>query len=931
MTSSSRRWPLWLAAFITVFIANGAIMTIELVAGRVVSPYIGMSLYTWTSIIGVVMAGMSAGHYIGGWLADRRRARVSLGVLFLLGAGGALSILVTNDALGQWAFLRGFSWPLRIFLHTGLMFFVPALLLGAIAPVVAKMALYAGEDAGRVMGGVFASGVAGSIAGTFLTGFYLVITFPVPAIVIAATATLGFCGALYLVSAWVWREAPPAHVVASQHVDHVERHWSFREWFPPNATVFMSNFAFMAIEIAAMRMVAREFGASLYSWTSVIGVVLAGVTLGNALGGRLAARRFGAGTVMALFVLAAVTTLFTPLLSALTYHYLAHTYRLMTMPWSLQILFFTTISFLLPNLFIGMVSPVVVKRALAQGHGAGRTVGNIYAWGAVGSIIATFLSGYALIDWLGPKPLLVMTALILGLVGLAYSRRHIVPLAVSVLAAALLAALAVDQGPLRVATTWLALSTPPDKHLVYEDESQYSYIAVREDAEDPNLRTLILDTLVHSTLNMADPLDLCYEYEKIYAAVLKQIHPDNGPLRSLVIGGGGYSFPHYLELSRPGSHVEVAEIDPAVTEAAFEALGLPRDTTIAIFNQDARNRVEDLVRMQESGGDFTPFDCVFGDSINDYTVPYHLTTRELAEDIHRLLKPDGVYMLNCIDIFASGRFVGAVINTLKSVFQEVYVFNTNQMPTQRDTFVVVGCKSARDLEPLRAEVHLLNKQELEALRERSAGIVLTDRYAPVENLLAPVVRVQGGKLGNLYLEEARRAAEAGNTARAFAEAEKAIGIHPAWPEAWNFIAQLRDGQGDFEGALEALRRAIDGNPNPGMAEHNLAQALYQAGRFEEAAQHWQAAAAAEPANVTHYYNLGLALAAQRKIPEAITAWENALTVAPGHLDTLHNLALAYLMTSQYDATWGIVDRIRALGDEPEKELVQRLQQMAPRP
>ena len=67
-----------------VFIANGAIMTIELVAGRVVSPHIGMSLYTWTSIIGVVMAGMSVGHYLGGWLADRFRARRTLGLLFLL-------------------------------------------------------------------------------------------------------------------------------------------------------------------------------------------------------------------------------------------------------------------------------------------------------------------------------------------------------------------------------------------------------------------------------------------------------------------------------------------------------------------------------------------------------------------------------------------------------------------------------------------------------------------------------------------------------------------------------------------------------------------------------------------------------------------------------------------------------------------------------
>jgi tetratricopeptide (TPR) repeat protein len=274
--------------------------------------------------------------------------------------------------------------------------------------------------------------------------------------------------------------------------------------------------------------------------------------------------------------------------------------------------------------------------------------------------------------------------------------------------------------------------------------------------------------------------------------------------------------------------------------------------------------------------------------------------------------------------------VGAVINTLEAVFEDVYVFSTYKTPTQRDTFVVVGCKSGCDLEPIRPHTTMLPDSAVRQLRERSGGMILTDDFAPVENLLAPVVRTQGGKVGDLYFAEARRAAEAGDPARALLEAEKAVGVHPIWPEAWNFIAQQRDELGDFEGALEALRAALKDNPAPATAHHNLAQAFYQASRFEEAADHWRGAIAEDGANVTHRYNLGLALAAQQKLPEAIAAWEEAVRIAPSHLSTLHNLALAYLMLARHEEAWKTVDQIRALGSEPEVELVQRLQQIAPR-
>jgi spermidine synthase/Tfp pilus assembly protein PilF len=919
-----------LAALLTVFLSNGAIMTVELVAGRVVSPHLGMSLYTWTSIIGIVMAGMSLGNYFGGRLADHRRTRKTLAWLFIVSALACASTLLTNEFFGGLAAFRALAWPLRIFLHTLLVFVGPAILLGAISPVVAKMALYGGGDSGRVMGGIFAAGVAGSILGTFATGFYLVAWFPVPYIVLGSSIILGVTGLLYLLSALIRTEPAPTAMVSSQPEASANTGWTFREWFVPNATVFASNAAFMVIEIAAMRIIAREFGASLYTWTSVIGIVLAGITFGNYFGGRLSVRASSGRVIMTLFVLASLFALASPLLSRFAAAATANSFSLMILSWPQQITLHTVFAFFLPNLFIGMISPVVVKRALDQGHGAGRTVGNIYAWGAVGSITATFLTGYLLIDWLGPHALIVISAAFLALVGLLYRPQSSVAWAWAVIALLALAAVYAPNAALQRTAERLAFRPAAGSNVIYEDESQYSYIAVLEDPANPRIREMRLDKLTHSQINLDDPTDLRYEYEIIYEAVIDRVWPPPAPLRTLIIGGGGFAFPHHLEISRPGSYIETAEIDPAVTEAAFAAFGLPRDTSIQIFNQDARNRVADLARTEKADPGFEKFDCIFGDSINDYTVPYHLTTLEFAQQIHGLLNEEGMYLLNLIDMYSSGRFAGAIVNTLSQVFSDVHVFSSGRTPTVRDTFVIVCGKMPRDLRNLPIPYPRLGDSIVLELKEKSRGIILSDDYAPVENLLAPVVRTQGGRIGEMRLERARELAAAGETAEAIEQARMALDVHPIWPEGWEFLSGLLQQQEDREGAIAALENALRGHTNAAQGHSQLGQALFGAQRYDEAIQQWRLAAERDPQNVLHVYNQGLAHAAKNDLPAAIATWQAALAIAPGHPDTLHNLSLAYLISQQYDLAWQTVDAIRSAGGVPDPQVLLNLQAAAPR-
>jgi len=187
----------------TVFISSFCSMVIELVAGRLIARYLGSSLYTWTSIIGVILAGIAIGNAIGGRLADRfaregYSARRLLAVLFLASAAISVGMHWYNDIVGHWQFLVNLeSWPLRVASHITLVFFPPAAMLGLITPVVAKMALDLGRKTGRTIGSIYAWGVVGSIIGTFMTGYYFLAEFRTTQIVFGVAAALAVMAVLY--------------------------------------------------------------------------------------------------------------------------------------------------------------------------------------------------------------------------------------------------------------------------------------------------------------------------------------------------------------------------------------------------------------------------------------------------------------------------------------------------------------------------------------------------------------------------------------------------------------------------------------------------------------------------------------------------------------------------------------------------------------
>ncbi|MGI9576912.1 MAG: fused MFS/spermidine synthase, partial [Microthrixaceae bacterium] len=169
-----------------VFGTSAAVLVLEIIAGRLMAPYVGVSLETFTGIIGTALAGIAAGAALGGHLADSRDPRHLIGPFVVAGGTFTWVALPVVDLLGP----QLGSGPIAVVLMTTAAFGVPIVLLSAVAPMVAKIRLESLDETGTVVGNLSASGTLGALAGTFLTGFVAVSLMPSRPIVLATGAVV---------------------------------------------------------------------------------------------------------------------------------------------------------------------------------------------------------------------------------------------------------------------------------------------------------------------------------------------------------------------------------------------------------------------------------------------------------------------------------------------------------------------------------------------------------------------------------------------------------------------------------------------------------------------------------------------------------------------------------------------------------------------
>ena len=680
--------------------------------------------------------------------------------------------------------------------------------------------------------------------------------------------------------------------------------------FVPCATVFVSSFCVMVLELVAGRIIARYLGSSLYIWTSVIGVVLAGITIGNYLGGRIADLYKPSKALAILFAACsagcAATIILNNIAGVWTW--------LWQFNWPTRVLLHVTLVFLLPSTLLGTISPIVAKMALERGMPTGRTVGDIYAWGAAGSIAGTFAAGYYLIALMGTISIIWAVGAVMLLMALLYGAAL---WAARIIAVIFLCALGIGAGPwawARETALKIGLREKSQDVILYEDETAYCYVAVKSMGGNPERRVFVQDKLVHSDILVGEPNHLQYSYEQIMAAVTHRFAAGKENPSFLILGGGGYVLPRYLETFWPAGIVDVVEIDPGVTKAAYEAFGLPRDTKVNTYSLDARNYVDQLTEKQRRAGRVRRYDFVYEDALNDFSVPYQLTTKEFNDKLMELLTDDGIYMIELIDTLKTASFLAAMVNTLEQTFPFVTVISESDVASDyRNTYVVIAAKHKLDLtdvckdSAISSTVWYLNDSEIAQLRTKANGIILTDDFAPVENLLAPVALRNTEQLARKLADQAEKYAWRGNLEKTMQKLEELVEADPSVSvKAYKVMALIFGDSGRIDPAIQIYNAAFDHLDANRFADqllslrYNYASLLKKAGKPEQADEQFRITAqdcwdtlTRNPQLVEPYVLLGNISAEDGDFTSAVEYFTKAVNLNPDDLENRFNLIQAF--------------------------------------
>ena len=187
---------------LTAFVCGGVIMGLELAASRLISPTFGYSTYVWGALLGVVMAGLSIGYFIGGCLADKNHSTNNTYLIILMAFLFAAAIPYYGSAMI--ALVENQGVILGSALSVLFVFGPPIILLAMVSPMIIKLNTKAVGEVGAKAGTVYAVSTLGSIAGTFITAFYLIpsygtrITILVMAALLLIVALIGLGRKKYL-------------------------------------------------------------------------------------------------------------------------------------------------------------------------------------------------------------------------------------------------------------------------------------------------------------------------------------------------------------------------------------------------------------------------------------------------------------------------------------------------------------------------------------------------------------------------------------------------------------------------------------------------------------------------------------------------------------------------------------------------------------
>jgi spermidine synthase len=470
------------------------------------------------------------------------------------------------------------------------------------------------------------------------------------------------------------------------------------------AIAFSVGAASLGAEIAAARLLAPYFGASTLIWANTIATVLVALSVGYAVGGRLADRRANLGGLCAIVVSAAVLLAIVPFVSDPFLREAVRALGALSVGGFLGSLAAVLVLVAVPVLLLGMVAPYVNRLAVDRVSDTGTVTGRLYSISTAGSLAGTFLAALLLIPLIGTHRTFLVFAAVLAATaafGAGSWRFLLVALVIVALMSIPPAAVGADVAGARV---------------IYSTETEYQYARVLQFASGERWLQLNEGVAVHSLFRPGSYLTGGYWDDFLVLPFAGRRYPVRriailGDAAGTVARAYGHYFPH--------TRVDAVEIDGALTSIGKRYFGLG-GPDLHLYTADARPWLE-MSRAR--------YDAIFLDAYRQPYIPFYLVTREFFALIRSHLNPGGMVIINVGHIPGSDALEKVVSATVHAVFGVV----ARDVVSDTNSLIVASARPLRnltgtpkDLQPLAGVVAA---RMAPALR---GGAVYTDDKAPVE-------------------------------------------------------------------------------------------------------------------------------------------------------------------------------------------------------
>ncbi|MES2314641.1 MAG: fused MFS/spermidine synthase [Patescibacteria group bacterium] len=500
---------------------------------------------------------------------------------------------------------------------------------------------------------------------------------------------------------------------------------------------FLAGFSIMTVELISSRIVAPLIGNSVFTWTSVIGVTLLGLSVGSWFGGKLADIAEEKKWHHALPTVFIVSAFFVSVIPGLA-HGFAHVLdSSVSIEWLNVILAMGL--FFLPATAIGMIQPMILKKFAIDFTKIGKEYGSLSALWSLGSIIGVFLTGFVFISTIGSSETIYTVAGLLLLVGLVlivivyrserkdFSSKKIIGLVLFL-------------GVLSVSSVYAENHTKSISVALYDKETDYFHVRVLDKYLNGfgDSRLLFLDFDSHSIDSKQISAIFYPEMYPVFKFLKKDLSS------TVFIGAGAYTMPKSFKKAYASSTVSVIELDPAVEQIGKDYFNLG-DYDIKTIAGDARLTISRSTKK---------YDLIFNDAFNSFiSVPWYLITKEWDLQAKSKLNPGGIYAVNFIGSLKGDKslFTQSVTSTFAEVFPNYYIFTFGTDPTGIQNIVLVGIngdapvaeEKLKDLlvkdKTAPGHVFLADRLFVGDKSFLQSSDVLTDDFAPTEKLMKPIV------------------------------------------------------------------------------------------------------------------------------------------------------------------------------------------------